>query len=158
MLSFHPTKAEDISQICKMESTDAMWICPYSRAEHLNCLDDPDHKHISIWENESNDLVGFILLKGLTNANQALEFRRIVISKKGRGYGRISIQWIKRFCFVELGFHRLWLDVFTDNERAQHLYTSEGFKMEGTLRDAVKTANGFRSLYLLSMLKGEYEA
>lgn len=156
MLIFHPTKQEDLAEIMLMEAADAQWICPYTEVEHLRCIQHADEHHTSIREKGSNELIGFILLKGLTNRNWSLEFRRIVISKKGRGYGRQCIQWIKRFCFEELGFHRLWLDVFTDNQRAQHLYLSEGFQMEGTIRESVRTEKGYRSLFLMSMLEEEY--
>lgn len=158
MLSFHPTKPEDIPRIKSIEAADIKWICPYTEEEHLNCIQQADEEHISIWDQDADSLIGFILLKGLKNPNRALEFRRIVIEKKGRGYGRQSIQWIKDYCFNKLGFHRLWLDVFTDNKRAQHLYESEGFKLEGTIRESVRTAEGYRSLFLLSMLEGEYFA
>ena len=42
------------------------------------------------------------------------------------------------------------------NSRAKALYDSEGFVVEGELRDAVKTASGFESLIVMSMLRSEF--
>ena len=44
------------------------------------------------------------------------------------------------------------------NTRAKALYDGEGFVVEGELREAVKVADGFDSLVVLSMLAGEYAA
>lgn len=54
--------------------------------------------------------------------------------------------------------HRLWLDVFTDNPRAQHVYKSVGFVEEGTKRDCIKEGSIYRSLILFSILKHEFNS
>jgi RimJ/RimL family protein N-acetyltransferase len=55
-----------------------------------------------------------------------------------------------------LGAHRFWLDLKVRNTRAKALYDSEGFVVEGELRDAVKVAGGFDSLIVMSMLQPEF--
>lgn len=65
---------------------------------------------------------------------------------------------MKQICFEILGFHRLWLDVYDDNERAIKLYESEGFVKEGILRDNIRTESGYRSQRIYSMLENEYTA
>ncbi len=52
--------------------------------------------------------------------------------------------------------HRLWLDVVLTNTRAIALYKSEGFVQEGTIRDGYKTATGYESMALMSILETEY--
>jgi diamine N-acetyltransferase len=42
------------------------------------------------------------------------------------------------------------------NLRAQHPHASEGFIVEGTLRDAVRLDEGYDSLVVMAMLQGEY--
>jgi RimJ/RimL family protein N-acetyltransferase len=63
---------------------------------------------------------------------------------------------VKRFAFVERRAHRLWLDVKEQNHRARSLYESEGFTLEGVLRECLKGAEGFESLVVMSMLASEY--
>ncbi len=38
------------------------------------------------------------------------------------------------------------------------MYRSEGFVLEGTLREAVKLPDGFESLIVMSMLRAEFDA
>jgi RimJ/RimL family protein N-acetyltransferase len=64
----------------------------------------------------------------------------------------------KKIAFDDLGAHRLWLDVKGLNSRAKVLYDSEGFVVEGRLRDAVRVSGGYDSLIVMSMLKPEFEA
>jgi RimJ/RimL family protein N-acetyltransferase len=65
---------------------------------------------------------------------------------------------IKQYCFEQLRFHRLWLDVYADNDRAIHLYRSEGFVEEGKLREIRKDGDQYRSMFLFSILENEWKA
>lgn len=98
-----------------------------------------------------------MIIFGLTNKNLGLEFRRITISEKGYGFGREAIKLLKQLCFEKLRFHRLWFDVYDDNDKAIKLYESEGFVKEGTLRENMKTENRYRSQRLYSMIENEYK-
>ena len=60
--------------------------------------------------------------------------------------------------FRDLGAHRFWLDVKSLNERALALYRSEGFVEEGRLRESVRTAEGWDSLIVMSLLEPEHAA
>jgi RimJ/RimL family protein N-acetyltransferase len=42
------------------------------------------------------------------------------------------------------------------NSRAKALYDSEGFVVEGELREALKIEGGFESLIVMSMLRPEF--
>lgn len=129
---------------------------PYSPDRHREVLKDEDKQHLIIREKINGDALGFIILAGLKSPNLSLELRRIIISEKNRGFGRAAIRLIKDYCFKQLNFHRLWLDVFSDNERAIYLYRSEGFRLEGLLRECIKTEQGFRSLQIYALLAQEY--
>jgi diamine N-acetyltransferase len=48
------------------------------------------------------------------------------------------------------------LDVKDYNSRAKSLYESEGFFVEGLLRDCYQSRGKFESYYILSMLENEY--
>jgi RimJ/RimL family protein N-acetyltransferase len=63
---------------------------------------------------------------------------------------------VKKVAFDDLGAHRLWLDVKQRNARAQALYESEGFVLEGVLRESVRVQGGFESMMVLSMLESEF--
>jgi RimJ/RimL family protein N-acetyltransferase len=80
----------------------------------------------------------------------------MVVQSKGSGYGRAALRVAKKVAFDDLHAHRLWLDVKDSNSRAQALYDSEGFVVEGRLRDAVKVPGGFESLVVMAMLQSEF--
>lgn len=155
-LLFTDTLPGDLNRIVEIEQADDGWICPYSRERHLQCINSGSERHVSIFRKDDDAIVGFIILQDIDSPHRALQFRRIVIADKGRGYGRAALRRIKQYCFEELGFHRLWFDVYTDNQRAIQLYESEGFQQEATLRDAQFRQGRFRSLHIYGMLDREY--
>jgi diamine N-acetyltransferase len=79
-----------------------------------------------------------------------------VIQAKGSGFGRAALRVTKKVAFDDLGAHRFWLDVKRRNTRAKALYDSEGFVVEGELRDAIRQPQGFESLIVMSMLRPEF--
>lgn len=78
--------------------------------------------------------------------------KRIVIQSKGRGYGKSTLALLTQWVFTETPAHRLWLDVKDHNARAQHVYESAGFALEGTLRECVKNGDAFESAMIISIL------
>jgi RimJ/RimL family protein N-acetyltransferase len=132
------------------------FVLPWSREQHRAALSDPDIEHCIVEENAGRRPVGCAILMGVRSPHQSIEFRRLVITEKGKGYGRAVLRLVKDLAFQELGAHRLWLDVMDHNQRARALYESEGFIVEGTLRECIRVDGDFRSLILLSMLRREY--
>lgn len=150
------THTNDLSFVFKTEEQAAKngFVALQSLTEHENFLKDEDVRHLII-ETERKP-VGYIILAGLKDENENIEFKRIVVAEKGFGYGRKAVQLVKRLVFEELNAHRLWLDVFDFNERARGLYESEGFTVEGIWRESVKGENGRKSLVFMSILRDEY--
>ncbi|RAL26438.1 GNAT family N-acetyltransferase [Thermoflavimicrobium daqui] len=135
---------------------NAPFIIGWSIEKHCEAFNNPDLVYLMIREKLTMKLVGFCILAGLTLPHQSLELRRMVISEKGKGFGREALQVIKKWCFRDHGAHRLWLDVKEQNIRALTLYQSEGFIREGILREAVKNENQYESLIVMSILESEY--
>ncbi len=135
---------------------NARGITPWPRAQHLHMMEDDSVAFLIV---EAKVLpVGFMVFCGLDSPAQSIELRRIVITEKGQGYGRVAFQLAKRLAFDEFGAHRFWLDVFTYNRRAEQLYESEGFVREGVLRDSYRVEGQYKSVVILSMLAPEYRA
>ena len=147
----------DLSFVVEAEHDEdsRRFIIPWSEEQHREALTQGDLAHL-ICESSSHGRVGFAIIAGLTNPHQSIEFRRIVISPKGRGYGREAVRLIKQLAFSEWNAHRLWLDVKEHNHLARRLYESEGFTVEGTLRECLKSDAGFESLIVMSLLRVDY--
>ena len=153
-----PTTEADLDFVLKAESDPDTqpFIIPWTRGRHAVALRDTDIAH-RIGDDDTRNAVGFVILGGLTNENSSIEFRRIVVAEKGRGYGRAMVRAVRELAFNELGAHRLWLDVKAHNERARTLYRSEGFVEEGVLRECLRGAEGYESLVVMSLLRGELD-
>ena len=155
-LEFCSTKPEYLDLISSIEKNNNNFVFVWPKERHMEAITRMDEMHISIINASTSELVGYILLTGVGGEDQSLEFRRMVIADKGKGYGRISVRFIKKYCFEVLKYHRLWLDAYTDNVRAIDLYASEGFVQEGLLRECKKQGDGYRSMVIMSMLENEY--
>jgi diamine N-acetyltransferase len=127
------TNPDNIPKIIKIESDNSEFVGQYDTKKHKDVIDDDDGLHLSIIEKSNSSLIGYIILAGLTNTNDSIEFRRIVVSEKGKGFGKDSLILVKKYCFENLNAHRIWLDVYEDNFRAIQLYKSQGFSIDGIL-------------------------
>jgi len=152
------TIQSDVDRIISFETNNKQFVHQYSKEKHLKLLNDRDCLHLSIRRLDNNELIGHTILFGVESEHKVLEFRRITINEKGLGFGREAVQLLKKLCFEKLKFHRLWFDVYDDNERAIKLYESEGFVKEALLRENIKTDNGYRSQRIYSMLEKEYRS
>ena len=153
-----PTMSSDLEFVVSLESDPANlpFITPWERTQHEAAIRFPDFRHFIIEGGDGLDAVGFVILIGCRSQHQSLELKRMVINNKGAGFGRAALRVAKKVAFDDLGAHRLWLDLKAGNSRAQALYDSEGFVVEGRLRDAVKSGAGFESLLVMSMLQSEF--
>ncbi len=153
------TREEDLDQVLAIEGKEEnlAFVYNWSRRQHRETMEDADQKHLSLWDPKEERIVGYMILAGMKSPHEALELMRITIDEKGQGYGKEAIQWVMKFCFETLGYHRLWLDVFTNNHKAISIYRQLGFREEGILRDCKKYGDSYRSMMLFSMLEGEYK-
>ncbi|WP_427911547.1 GNAT family N-acetyltransferase [Ramlibacter sp. MMS24-I3-19] len=155
-----PTMQSDLDFVLTLERDPANlpYITPWERTQHEAAIRFPDFRHFIIEGGDDFAAAGFLILVGCKSPNQSLELKRMVVQHKGQGFGRAALRLARKIAFDDLGAHRFWLDVRTHNTRARGLYESEGFVLEGTLREAVRGTGGFDSLAVLSMLHDEFEA
>jgi diamine N-acetyltransferase len=100
---------------------------------------------------------GFAILRSLNDPSDNVCLQRIVAAEAGRGFGRPFLAAVIDWVYRETACHRLYLDVFTDNLRARHVYKSLGFVEEGVLREVVKRLDGTRvDQVLMSLLRPEW--
>jgi diamine N-acetyltransferase len=153
-----PTMTSDLDFVVALEQAqdNAALVTPWEKTQHEAAIRFPDFRHFIIEGGDDLSAVGFLILIGCRNPNLSIELKRMVVQAKGAGFGRAALRVAKRVAFDDLGAHRFWLDVKKRNTRAKALYDSEGFVVEGELRDAVKTDGGFESMIVMSMLHSEF--
>jgi len=157
-ISFRNTQEKDLDFVFKAEhhSDNCSYVDQWSKEKHLNVMQDKDILHLIIEDNNDSKPIGYIIIAGLENVNKNIELKRIVITEKGKGFGREALKLIKKLSFEKLNAHRLWLDVRDHNLRAQKLYKTEGFIQEGFLRECILYKGKFESLIIMSILESEY--
>lgn len=153
-----PTMSSDIEFVLSLEQApeNLAFITPWESTQHEAAIRFPDFRHFIVEGGDGLDAVGFVILIGCRNPNLSIELKRMVVQAKGAGYGRAALRVAKKIAFDDLHAHRFWLDVKSRNSRAKALYDGEGFVVEGQLRDAVKTADGFETMIVMSMLQSEF--
>lgn len=77
-------------------------------------------------------------------------------AERGCGIGTWATKVTRDFAFEQLKLHRLELDVYSFNERAEKAYLKAGFKREGVLRDAVMDGDQYADDILMAILEEEW--
>lgn len=75
----------------------------------------------------------------------------------GKGVGSWVIETTRDFAFEKLKLHRLELDVFSFNHRAEKAYANAGFKREGILKDAIMNCGEYADDILMAMIEDEWK-
>ena len=160
LIRLRPTMVSDLDFVISVEQDGANrpYITPWERTQHEGAIRFPDFRHFIVEAGPTYAAVGFVILQGCRNPHGSVELKRIVLQPKGLGLGRECVRLLAQMAFRDLGAHRFWLDVKGLNTRAQALYRSEGFVEEGRLRESVRTAEGYDSLIVMSLLEPEHAA
>ncbi|WP_395795309.1 GNAT family N-acetyltransferase [Aquimonas sp.] len=74
-------------------------------------------------------------------------------SARRRGVGHTLMQAAIEQCFGWLGVQRIELEVYTDNQAAQALFTAHGFIREGTALGYALRAGEHADVHLMARLK-----
>ena len=118
---------DDLPHFGEMErdAEASRYVTVESQQKHRQEFERETIRYLAI-EHE-RDCAGFIIL-ALEPGTGSVEFRRIVVAARGLGIGGKAISALEHYCRNSIGCQRIWLDVFTSNKRAHHLYTKLGYR------------------------------
>ena len=152
------TLSQDLDFVINAERhpDNCNYVYQWSHTEHLQALTNPDQAHYIIKLVDTGEMVGYVILDEVQNSSNSINLRRLVVTKKGLGIGAKALKAIQQIAFTQLNAHRLWLDVFTDNQTAYQLYKKVGFVEEGLLRESYLRNGAYASQYIMAILKSEY--
>ncbi|MFB5368982.1 GNAT family N-acetyltransferase [Enterococcus faecalis] len=107
---------------------------------------------------ETGKTVGIISLINIDYKNRSAECIIDIGSKDmwGKGIGTEAMSLILEFAFNELNLHRVYLQVFSFNERAVNLYEKIGFTHVGKFREALYRTGKWHDIIIMDILKNEY--
>ncbi|MDK1360842.1 GNAT family protein [Arthrobacter sp. zg-Y1219] len=105
-------------------------------------------------QDQKEQYLGEVVLNDLDPDNASVGFR-IVLSPAdvlGQGYGTEATRAVVRHAFDDLGLHRVALEVFAFNPRAQRAYEKAGFTVEGRQRNALRWDGAWVDAVSMGML------
>ncbi|MCC3300604.1 GNAT family N-acetyltransferase [Arthrobacter sp. zg-Y895] len=106
---------------------------------------------------EDGVYVGEVVLNDLDPDNESMGFRIALSSPKvfGQGYGTEATRAVLGHAFDDLGLHRIELEVFEFNPRAQRVYEKCGFVVEGRRREALRWDGEWVDAISMAVLAGD---
>lgn len=99
--------------------------------------DAPGRYDWAIVETGGGGWLGECALNDIDPDNESAGFRIALDQRLGQGLGTEATGLVLDFAFGELGLHRVELEVFDFNSRAQKSYAKSGFTVEGVKRDGL---------------------
>ena len=126
-ITLRATSIDELVGFTRLEqdADAARYILPTSLQQHQQQFARDDIVYLTI--ELAGETCGFLILALEVDGN-SVEFRRIVVANRGAGIGQRAIPAMEAWCRDQLGRRRIWLDVFDDNHRGQHVYEKLGYR------------------------------
>ena len=126
----------------------------------IEAADDRADYAITLKEDPTSTYIGEVVLNQFDEVNKGASFRIALggVAHFGKGYGTEATRLILEYGFNVLNLHRIELEVYDFNPRAQHVYEKVGFVKEGVRRDVLLWEGEYHSAIVMSILSHEYEA
>lgn len=162
-LNLRAAQPSDVAWIAATEGKPEFYtfVGRWTEDEHRRAMADADVRYLIAYDTDApheDQRCGFAILRGISLPHHNIELKRFVIAEPERGVGQATLHQVMQFVFADLGAHRLWLDVFMTNERAQHVYRKLGFQQDGVFRESIYRDGVFHTLLLMSILDREFHA
>lgn len=103
--------------------------------------------------------IGEVIINEIDEDNRSANIRIGLFDPRyfGKGYGTEAMKLAVDYGFTQGNLHRIELGVYDFNPRAIHVYENIGFKLEGTLRDALFWESAYVNEHIMSILETEWQ-
>lgn len=110
-------------------------------------------------ENYNPYPIGLVRLDSIDSYNKSICIGMDIHKDyRGQGFAKIAYSKLISELFNNQNFNRIWLMVAEYNQRAIHVYTSLGFRVEGLQREALFKNECYYNYILMSILRSEFNA
>ncbi|MDO3412307.1 GNAT family protein [Saccharibacillus sp. CPCC 101409] len=117
-----------------------------------------DRLDLAIADRESGEMVGEAVYNEYDENVRSVNFRILIgPAGRGKGLGTEAIELFLRYGFEELGLHRIGLEVFSFNPRAERVYVKSGFVLEGIKREDFAYNGEYIDAKVYGMLRSDYD-
>ena len=116
-----------------------------------------DRADYAILRKEDRVYLGDVVLSGIDEDNRSGAFRIALTGPDvfGKGYGTEATRLLLGYAFDVVGLHRVSLEVFDFNPRAQRAYEKAGFVREGLQREALWWDGEWHDVVTMAILKND---
>ncbi len=124
-----PTQFKDLDAVLAIEQhpDNHGLIGQWSRDHHASAIERGDREHWIIESKADHAPIGYIIAYNLISEGFGLYVKRITVSEKSIGIGRMALHSFVQDAFCRLGADSACLVVYRTNERAQRSYRAIGF-------------------------------
>lgn len=124
-------------------------------------LDNNSQVYCAICETETDNMIGYTGLSEIDYVNRKAFWGGLVIGDKAsrsKGYATSAAIQILSYGFFELGLNKIW-GYWLDDHKTAFFTTGQmlGFVKDGLLRQDVFKGNKFHDVYIMSLLKSDFE-
>lgn len=167
IVDVRPVRASDLTLLRQWEHDPQIdcWMATTANAldaresceqEFERLLRTPKVKLLAV-QTKTGIIIGFMRLNDIDTQARKASIRLLIAPEMhDQGYGTDALRTLLRFCFRELGLHRLGLVVLDTNERAVHVYQRLGFVIEGCERETVWSGGRWRNMLHMGVLHHEW--
>ncbi|MBC6699576.1 GNAT family N-acetyltransferase [Hymenobacter puniceus] len=115
--------------------------------------------NLGIFLTDSDELIGYAGLSGISATNLAAEFFILIGQKSwwGRGIGTAVARQVLALGFTEHELNRIMLTVSETNIGGLKAYARAGFVVEGRQREACRRNGRFHDKIMMAVLKSEWK-
>lgn len=123
-----------------------------------NCIED-ENTYVFLIFNEFGKIIGESVINEIDWQTKSANYRIALFHSQecNKGIGTWAVSMTRDYAFEILKLHRLSLDVFSFNPRAEKVYLKAGFKKEGVLKDAIFDGEKYADDILMAILDYEWE-
>jgi len=116
-----------------------------------------DRLDLAVVDRATRECVGEVVLNEYEEGNRSVNFRILLgPGGRGRGLGTEATRLVLGHAFDVLGLHRVELEVYAFNPRAQRAYEKAGFVTEGVRREALRFDGEWVDAVVMSVLDHEW--
>ncbi len=122
-------------------------------------IDDPNVILFTICKTEDNEPVGQTAFHRIDWIGRMAIFYIGIAEKENwsKGYGSEATRMMVDYGFNTVNLNRIQLHVAAENKGAVKVYERTGFKIEGTLREAMYHDGRYCDFYLMGLIRREWE-
>jgi len=165
-LKLRALEPEDLGLLYQWENNSEWWhvgntINPYSKyvlREYIVNSDKTIYENkqlrLMIYLKDSNQTIGMIDLYDFDPQHNRAGVGILIDEVfQQKGHAAVALNLVEKYSFGFLGLHMLYTHIMSDNEPSIQLFTKQGFKKTGLLKDWIRKVDNYIDINVYQLVK-----